>query len=90
MKNKAHIRMSYDDVADVMYLASAPIVHTKNTEEEAGLVLRFDLKTHKPIGVTIIDYKEYWLPKQEYLVKRLSNFFNISTEDANSIIHKIH
>lgn len=82
--------MSYDDIADVMYLTSARIVRTKNTEEEAGLVLRYDLKSHKPVGVTIIDYKEYWIPKQKHLVERLSSFFGISVEDANRVIHSAH
>lgn len=85
-----HIKASYDDVADVMYLTSARIVHTKNNEDEAGLVLRYDLKTHQPVGATIIDYKEYWIPKQKHLVERLSKFFGISIEDANKVIHSIH
>lgn len=53
-------------------------------------MLRFDLKTHKPVLVTIMDYKEYWLFKHDHLVKRLSNFFNISVEDADRIIHPVH
>ena len=90
MKHKPHIKASYDDIADVMYLTSARIVHTKNKEDEAGLVLRYDLKTHKPVGVTIIDFKEYWMPKQEHLVERLSRFFDISVEDASKAIRSTH
>lgn len=86
METNKHIKTSYDDIADVMYLTSEHIVHTKNKEDEAGLVLRYDLKTHKLIGVTIIDYKEYWLPKRKHLVRRISNYFNVSVEDADRII----
>ena len=87
LKTKKHIKTSYDDIADVMHLTSASIVHTKNTEDEAGLVLSYDLKTHKLIGITISDYKEYWLPKRKHLVRRISNYFNVSVEDADLIIH---
>lgn len=82
--------MSYDDIADVMHLTWTPIVQTKNTEDEAGLLLRYDFKTHKFVGVTIMDYKEYWFSKRTHLVRRLSSYFNISLEDADSIIQPVH
>jgi len=86
MANKKHIKGAYDDFADVLYLTSGIIARTKNMEEEAGLVLRYDAKTLKPVGATIVDYKEYWLPKRQHLVHRLSRFFGISFEDANKVI----
>jgi len=89
--NKApQIKVSYDDIADVLYLTSARIVHTKNREDEAGLVLRYDLETHKPVGVTIVDYKEYWIPRKQHLVERLSTFFGITKEDATRVIRSAH
>jgi hypothetical protein len=55
---KTLIRASYDEMVDVLYLAAGKISLTENSEDEAGLVLRYDLKTRKPIGATIIDFKE--------------------------------
>lgn len=86
MKSKEHIQMSYDDIADVLILTFNPAVSTKNTEDEAGLILSYDLKTHKFVGVTIFDYKAYWLSKRKHLVRRLSNYFNTSLEDMDRII----
>ena len=87
MVNKKQIKVAYDDLSDVLYLTSGKIIHTKNTEDEAGLVLRYDIKTRKPVGATIVDYKEYWLPKRNHLIGRLSEFFGISSEDAQKVIN---
>ena len=83
------IEASYDDQADVLYITSGKITRTKNTEEEAGLVLRYDLKTRKPVGATIVDFKGYWLPKSGHLIERLSQFFGISATDARRVIRSV-
>lgn len=86
MRSNLHIKMSYDDLTDVMHLSYAHGIPTKNSEDEAGLVLRYDHKTHKFVGVTIFDYKEYWDSRRRHLVRRLSNYFNISPDEIERII----
>lgn len=86
MSNKLHFSVSYDDGSDVLYVTSVRLPRTKNMEEEAGLVLRYDPSTHKPVGATILDYKYHWLPQRQHLIERLSTFFGVSFEDANKAI----
>jgi len=57
---------------------------------EPGLVLRYDVKTHRPIGATVIDFKEYWASKRERLIDALSNFFHVSSGEVSQVIRRIH
>ena len=88
--NKQNIDIAYDDLTDVLYLTSGNIVYTKNSEDEAGLVLRYDLSTKEPVGATIIDFKEYWIPQSQRLIEKLASFFHISINDARKVIRSIH
>jgi hypothetical protein len=83
MTNERRLSISYDDIADVLYICAGNLSHTKNTEEEAGLVLRYDAATHFPVGATVIDYKEYWLPKRQTLVRKLAQFFESDGQEAD-------
>jgi hypothetical protein len=88
MKNL--INASYDEIADVLYLTSGKISLTENSEDEPGLVLRYDAKTQMPVGATIIDFKEYWIPQRQHLIEALSNFFHISTGEVSRVIRAVH
>ncbi|MBX9606404.1 MAG: hypothetical protein K2Y51_09270 [Gammaproteobacteria bacterium] len=81
------IDASYDEIADVLYLTSGPVHSTKNREDEAGLVLRYDAKSLEPVGATIIDFKEYWFSRREHLKHRLASFFHISEDEARKVLH---
>lgn len=74
------IHASYDDITDVLYLRSGRSVAMRSREDEAGLVLRYDLGSDKPVGVTIVDFREYWGRENQHLVSRLSEFFGTSVE----------
>lgn len=82
------ITTSYDDLTDVLYVRAGDVRRTKNAEDEAGLVLRYDARTHVPVGATIIDYREYWLPKRKRLVARLAKFFDITATEADRALPK--
>ena len=86
--SKSSVRSSYDEIGDVLYvsLPAIKIRRTKTNEVEEGLVLRYDLETNNPVGVTVIDYKEAWLPEMRtHLVDRLSHFFGISQASARRL-----
>ncbi len=90
MPNRVRLKLSYDDIADVLYVSATSAETTKNMEEIAGLVLRYDLKTHDPVGATILDYKEYWLPRRRDLASRLADFFRISANEADSALESVN
>jgi hypothetical protein len=90
MINRVRLKTSYDNLADVLYVSACRSDTTKNMEEVAGLVLRYDLKTHDPVGATILDYREYWLPRRRDLASRLADFFNISTNEAHRALESVN
>jgi uncharacterized protein YuzE len=80
------LEFSYDRDADVLYISIGPPQAAHTYEEEHGLLLRKDPDSGDTVGVTILDYEEYFrhlsdlswlttkpLPKDliDYLQKRL-------------------
>ena len=88
MPHKAKIGASYDVVADVLYLYLSEGQYTLNREED-GLILRYDERTNAPVGATIVDFKEYWLPKRKALTIRLSRFFGVPLAEAQRAIKSV-
>lgn len=88
MPNRPHIGASYDRAADVLYLYLNDDAYTRNMEEEAGLILRYDENTDAPMAVTVVDYKEYWLSKQDRLAIRLADFFGVRVVEAKRVLRK--
>lgn len=87
MKASARMKVDYDDIGDVLYITASKITQTKNDEDEAGLVLRYDLATKRPVGATVIDFKEYWQPRRKHLAERIAGFFGVSVKQAEEVIH---
>lgn len=52
------IRISYDKEADVVYLSFGEPVEAESEEIEEGVFARFDPKTKKLVGVTIINFSK--------------------------------
>lgn len=74
-------------MGDVLYVSVRPRAkHTRNLEEEVGLVLRYAKGV--PVGATILDYKNYWVPQRQRLTKRLSDFFGIPERAVTQIIRE--
>lgn len=88
MPHKARIGASYDVAADVLYLYLSEGQYTRNREED-GLILRYEESTNAPVGATIVDFKEYWLPKQKALTIRLVRFFGVSPAEAERVIKSV-
>lgn len=86
MKTGAQIKVSYDDIGDVLYITLGKFARIENEEDEDGLYLRYDSDTHAPAGATVIDYKEYWTPKHRHLVRRLAKFFDLPIQQTEKAI----
>ena len=52
------LRISYDKVADVLYLAFAAPKEGIDEEISACVFVRLDARTHRAIGVTIVDFEK--------------------------------
>jgi hypothetical protein len=86
--HRFRIDVEYDEIGDVLYILIADPHDTKNIEEHAGLVLRYDVKTHAPVGATIIDYKEYWQSRHGQLVGYLSDFLHLPTQETERVLER--
>lgn len=90
MTTRAQLSTSYDDIADVLYVhVCRPMPRTKNEEVEAGLVLRYDVDSHDPVGATIVDFKSHWMEQRRHLETELSRFFHITGAEASSVLSSI-
>ena len=52
------LRISYDKAADVLYLAFDAPKEGLDEEVSDGVFVRLDTKTHRAIGVTIVDFEK--------------------------------
>jgi uncharacterized protein YuzE len=52
--------LSYDRDADVLYISIGSPRPAHTYEEEQGLLIRKDPRTGETVGVTILDYEEYF------------------------------
>jgi uncharacterized protein YuzE len=64
--------LSYDRDADVLYISIGSPRPAHTYEEEQGLLIRKDPRTGETVGVTILDYEEYFrqLPDLSWLVTK--------------------
>ncbi len=52
------LRISYDKAADVLYLAFGKPRQGIDQEVSEGVFVRTDVRTHRAIGMTIIDFEK--------------------------------
>lgn len=70
------LRLSYDQSADVLYLAVGEPRPGIDEEIEPGVFLRLDEKTQRPIGLMIVDFvRRFSRPLTEAIPIRLDEFF---------------
>lgn len=84
--SKPSISVIYDDIGDALYIWIGKHPRVKDEEDEDGLYLRYDSDTNAPAGALVVDYKEYWRPKQSHLVARLSKFLGVSQTQTEKAI----
>lgn len=67
------IRISYDREADVMYLSFGEPVKAESEEIEEGVFARFDPKSKKLVGITIINFSKKFgsVPREIAVPERL-------------------
>lgn len=70
------ITSNYDEEDDVLYLSIGRPMPAITKEVEEGILVRKDIKTHKVIGVTILDYK---YRKSKKMKINLPKEFNLDT-----------
>lgn len=72
------INLSYDDDADVLYLALGKPVPALADEDDNGLLLRFALSDGHPCGVTVLGFrKSHWDERVRQLSEAVASHLHI-------------
>ena len=67
------ITATYDDTVDVLYISLVGMIPECGEEDEEWLIWKWD-SSGNPQGVTILDFKEDWMPKADILVHKIADF----------------
>lgn len=89
--NKDLLRVSYDEITDVLYVCLGYPTHTSNTLGSYGVLSRFDSETGKPVGATILDFQGYWCldNRQPNLTARLSRMLDVPPTYLRRAVQKV-
>jgi len=63
-EKKKEIKVSYDNQADVLYISFGKPKAAISVEVDDGDLVRVDPFTDETVGITIIDFKARYLPKE--------------------------
>jgi uncharacterized protein YuzE len=89
MRNIVEFNVAYDRDADVLYITTPIQPAARGIEDENGLVWRYDSKGN-PLGCTIIDFSEYWLPSRAHrLANILAEHLEIPVAQIETVISHI-
>lgn len=84
------INLSYDDHADVLYLALGAPVPALTDEDDNGLLLRFATSDGHPCGVTVLGYREsHWNERVNKLSELVSSHLHIPTKEVQRALARI-
>ena len=90
MQSLPVLRVSYDDIADVLYLSvGAPDRRAKSNEDSAGLIWRVSPEGALQ-GVTVLGFNSEWAEKQSELVSIISAKLNVGVEVLEEGLITLH
>ncbi len=79
---------TYDSRADVLYITTRPGVPGRSKHGQFGLVLRYDIGTDEPIGVTVVDFTEFWRYRADQLIDEIAAHLHTPRQIAYEAVHK--
>ena len=86
-RTQAPINFDYDRGSDVLYIWSGVLPAPARTEEEQpGLVWRYDIHDGSVIGLTVIDFSVYWLPRADELAHRIAERLSVPEKEAHAVL----
>jgi uncharacterized protein YuzE len=80
--SESELKVTYDRASDVLYLTTRPGVPARSRHGRMGLVLRYDVETDEPIGVTVVDFAEFWRHRIDELVDEIAAHLRTSRHIA--------
>lgn len=92
MADLNELAASYDRSADTLYVTASRLGSPAISREEdaPGVYWRYDRSTGQLVGVTILDFEDYWLPQLDRLIDALAEKFDISKAQASRVLKRVH
>jgi len=81
-------RISYDRHADVLYVTTSRNGPAHAKEDDNGIIWRYLDTDDTLIGVTIMDFSEYWKPRISELAKQVSLHFHVPRTQAAAVLER--
>jgi hypothetical protein len=79
---------TYDERSDVLYVTTRPGAPALSKHGLLGLVLRYDVGTHEPIGVTVLDFSEYWRHRPDQLIDEIAAHLHTPRQTTYEAVHR--
>jgi len=79
---------TYDERSDVLYITTRPGAPALSKHGLLGLVLRYDVGTNEPIGVTVLDFSEFWRHRSDQLIDEIAAHLHTPRETAYEAVHR--
>ena len=79
-------RVRYDKNSDVLYISVNPGKHGIAEETLPGVLWRYGIEHRDIVGVTIMDFSQYWGSRLDELEYDLVSHLDISSEKAKSLL----
>ena len=87
MNDIKSFQVSYDTIADVLYITVRKEPAASGVEDCHGIVWRYD-SNGELIGATVVDFYDEWYSKQVELTQEISRHFHIPAPQAKIIVEK--
>ena len=80
--------VSYDHDSDVLYVNLRREVAAKGIEDVGGIVWRY-AEDGSILGMTLLDFRDFWRSHKPSLADKMSRQFGISFEQATNVIDSV-
>lgn len=87
---RSTLSTEYDRAGDVLYIVTVMNAPAISREEELGMVWRYDARKGNLVGLTLIEYKGYWVSRRPQVIREMSDRFGISPNEARRVLESVH
>ena len=84
------LRVRYDRASDVLYINTARSGPAYGEEDAPGLIWRYLDEDGSLVGLTVIDYSAYWVPRFAELVEQLTAHFHVPELNAQRVLSSVN
>jgi uncharacterized protein YuzE len=88
MSKVTSFEVTYDAGSDVLYISKKKVPASRGVEDQYGFVWRYDADGNL-IGLTVVDFQEFWTGKRSLLTQEMAEHFAISQAQADVVLDHV-